>query len=105
MTQKYRYRWPAILTVALAIWFVLFMAWTAFAGGIEEAAVYGVDRQLCKLIVPQEWVNEAIVRGSVERNVPLSQGFNLTVDQAVILKRAVEETGRVTEYCYMRQAK
>lgn len=105
MTQKYRYRWPAILTVALAIWFVLFMAWTVFAGGIEEAAVYGVDRQLCKLTVPQEWVNNAIVRGSVERNISLKDGFDLTVDQAVILKRAVEETGRVTEYCYMRQAK
>lgn len=108
MTQKYRYRWPAILGVALAIWFFLGMTlWSAFADGIKNAAIYSVDRSVCGLYVNQDWINQELTNGMTENGIDAETAINRAIVVGQQLQEAFgeEKYKNVVAYCASRRAR
>lgn len=101
--KKYRYRWPIIIGVSLLMWAGIVYA--VKADGISEASIYANDRAVCNLYVDQNWINEALIRGSIENNITIKQAYDLAAERGTVLNSAIIGTGRVGEYCERRRAK
>lgn len=101
--EKYRYRWPIIIGVSSLMWAGIVYA--VKADGIDEASIYANDRAVCNLYVDQNWINEALIRGSIENNITIKQAYDLAAERGTVLNSAIIGTGRVGEYCERRRAK
>lgn len=101
--KKHWYKWPTIIIGCLSAWALT--AHYVLADGIVDAAIYANDRLICNLYVDQNWINESLVRGSIERNITIQQAYELAVERGSVLNTAIKENGRVSEYCWRRQEK
>lgn len=88
--------------IGLVFWAGAFKV--VFAGGLDEVAIYMSDRGMCKLYVPQAWVNEALIRASLERGITIDQARWQAAAMSVAIDQAAKDLGKVREYCAARAA-
>lgn len=74
----------------------------AQADGLENAAVYAVDRVTCKLSVPQSWVDAEIVQGMRERSLSYREALDNATLFAEALTNDINESGKVAKWCAYR---
>lgn len=103
--EKYRYRWPINIGVSLLMWAGIVCA--VKANGLENAIVYGVDRTVCGLYVPQEWINEALATAAVENDWSAEQTVDTAVNKIVAAQDfiAKKKASEVAAYCQSRRAR
>lgn len=102
---KYRCRWPAVLAIALAIWFIIgLVAWKAFAGGLENAAALALDRNLCGMQVDQKKIELQLIIGAKERNISIEDAINVAASASISAKEFMmtQPMNEVLAYCAKR---
>lgn len=102
---KYRYRWPIIIGVSVAMWAGIVYA--VKADGLHDAIVYGVDRTVCGLQVPQEWINKSLEDAAIENDWSAEQAVDTAVNKIVEAQDfiAKKKYSEVRDYCASRRAK
>lgn len=102
---KYRYRWPIIIGISIAMWAGIVYA--VKANGLEDAIVYGVDRTVCRLQVPQEWINQSLARAAIENDWSVEQTVDIAVRKIVDTQEfiAKKKASEVVAYCASRREK
>lgn len=80
---------------------------SANAGGVENAAIYGIDRTYCGLYVDQNWINMELKIGAKEHNVSVAQALSLSADKMIELQNYLNNVpvSRLVEYCAGRTNK
>lgn len=103
---KYRYRWPITIGVSIAMWAGIGIIYAVKANGLEDAIVYGVDRTVCGLTVPQEWINKSLATAAIENNWSVEQTIDTAVSKIVDAQNyiAKKKASEVVSYCASRRA-
>lgn len=66
---------------------------------LEIAAIYAVDRSLCRLYVDQREIERVIANIVVQRDVSPSQAIIAAAEVGTAIVGNVRDSGRVAEYC------
>ncbi len=103
--KKHWYKWPVIIITGVAV--LALSSRFVFANGLENAIVYGVDRTVCGLYVPQEWINEALATAAVENDWSAEQTIDTAINKIVAAQDfiAKKKASEVAAYCQSRRAK
>lgn len=72
--------------------------------GFQEAAIFGIDRAICSIPVPQSAIDRKIIQGMLEANLPtyqeaLNQTAYLMQDYLVYL----DQSKSAYQYCLKRR--
>ncbi len=75
-----------------------------YADGFQEAAMYGIDRAICKIQVPQSRIDEKLIQGMIEKNVETyTEATNIAAWWLVKGVAILDQNKTANEYCAKRR--
>jgi|SRR6478609_1832319 len=96
------------IPISLVMWAVIIygvMCATAKAmDGIQQAAIYSVDKAECRLYVPDEWIKRALASAMIQYNLTLEQAIEQAGSLGTAIQMNVRESGLAGQYCARRVA-
>jgi hypothetical protein len=72
--------------------------------GIQQAAVYSVDKAECRLYVPDEWIKRSLASAMIQYNLTLEQAIEQAGSLGTAIQMNVRESGLAGQYCARRVA-
>ncbi len=72
---------------------------------ITKAGTYATDRNLCRLALPQQWVDTALNSAIWKDDLRPSEAIMMAANISAALERELRESGQVQTYCDARRAK
>jgi len=99
---KYRYRWPIIIGVTVAMWAGIIYA--VKADGLDNAAVLAIDRIECGIDVPQLKIDTQIVMTAKENGLDAKQAVDVIAAKVVEIQKFLRTKSyeEVLTYCAKR---
>lgn len=96
--------------------YIFSMAWAAFlpllfasqafsADALGNAAAYSVDKTVCRLIVPDEYITRAIDVVRVKYGMTRMEAILAAAQIGTYMQEQLAESGRTAEYCEARRVK